>query len=98
VTMRRKKIEPDTAVPVTLTLRDKELIEDHTFTDTEYVKRLKPGGRGKLRGNFTLEDLDDLTGYVAAEANHSKDKELKKELDGLWERLTKVMESYDDGG
>ena len=42
-------------------------------------------------------DLDALLGYVAAEANHCKDRKLQKELDELFERLQKTMEGYDDG-
>ena len=46
---------------------------------------------------YTLEDLDELLGYVAAEANHSKSKKLQAELDALYDRLQTEMESYDDG-
>ncbi|HUF30595.1 MAG TPA: hypothetical protein VMM77_07995 [Gemmatimonadaceae bacterium] len=41
-------------------------------------------------------DLDELLGFVAAEANHSTDKKLRKELDALYERIRRAMESYDD--
>lgn len=96
--MARKKIEPDEAVSVVLSPRDRELIVDHTFADPEYAERLRPGAGGRLRGDFTLEDIDDLMGYVAAEANHSKSQKLRKELDNLWERLQAVMDAHDDGG
>jgi hypothetical protein len=46
--------------------------------------------------SFTLDDLGELMGYVAAEANHAKDKKLQKELDRLFERMQKVLESYTD--
>jgi len=39
-------------------------------------------------------------GYVAAEANHTKDKNLQKELDRLFERMEEALNSYtgeDDG-
>src|SRR2546426_10192695 len=35
---------------------------------------------------FTLDDLDELAGDVAAEANHVKDRELQKELNPLYAR------------
>jgi hypothetical protein len=46
---------------------------------------------------YTLDDLDELLGHVAAEANHSKSKKLGKELDALYARLHETMQSYDDG-
>ncbi len=46
---------------------------------------------------YTLDDLDELLGCVAAEANHSKEKNVQKELYELFDRLQRVMQSYDDG-
>ncbi|HEY3303959.1 MAG TPA: hypothetical protein VGL70_10550 [Candidatus Binatia bacterium] len=98
--MQRKRIAYEETIEVSFSARDAELVRDHTFADPEYVERLKPkpGSGGGLVGKFTLDDLDDLLGYIAAEANHSKSKKLQKELDGLHDRLQRVMNSYDDGG
>jgi hypothetical protein len=85
------------SVPVLLSRRDRDLIVDHTFADPEYIERLQPIKDGRLRGKYTLDDLDDLMGFVAAEANHCKSNKLEKELDDLWGRLQAVMEAYDDG-
>jgi plasmid stabilization system protein ParE len=46
--------------------------------------------------SVTLDDLEELIGYVAAEANHAKDKKLQRELDRLFERMQTVLESYTD--
>jgi len=51
----------------------------------------------KLVVKLTLDDLEEIIGYIAAEANHTDDKKLQKELDHLYERLQSTMESYDDG-
>jgi hypothetical protein len=98
--MRPKRIANREAVEVSFSVRDAELVRDHTLADPEYVQRLKPsrGSDGRLVGKFTLDDLDDLLGYIAAEANHAKSKKIQKELDGLYDRLQRVMNSYDDGG
>lgn len=45
---------------------------------------------------FTLDDLDELAGYVAAEANHAKVKKLEKELRQLYGRIAEVLDSYTD--
>jgi hypothetical protein len=43
-----------------------------------------------------LDDLDELAGYVAAEANHAKIKKIEKELRQLYARIAAVLESYTD--
>ncbi len=40
--------------------------------------------------------LDELGGFVAAEANHTKDKKLRKELDHLFDRIQTTLDSYTD--
>jgi hypothetical protein len=45
---------------------------------------------------FTLDDLDELAGFVAAEANHAKDKKLQEELDRLYERIQDTLDGYTD--
>ena len=96
---RRKAIREDEAVPVAFTEAERRLISDHTAADPEYMSRLRPEGKGGagLSGLFTLYDLEDLTGCIAAEANHTDDKRLAGRLQGLFARLTDTMESYDDG-
>ena len=86
-------------MPVTISLRQRDLITEHTFADPDLTKLLRLAetkGR-KLLVKFTLDELDELRGYVAAEANHTKDEKLKREMDTLFGHLTDTMESYDDG-
>ena len=68
----------------------------HTFAGSDLTDRLRivpsPGRRPFYR--FTLDDLDELAGYVAAEANHAKVKKLEKELRRLFRRIADVLESY----
>jgi hypothetical protein len=48
-------------------------------------------------GHFTLDELEDLLGCIAAEANHTPNRQYETELDSLYERLQEVLEGYDDG-
>jgi hypothetical protein len=93
-----QRIRPDEKVPLELNDRERTLILEHTFAHEELTNRLriapKPGERPVFR--FTLDDLDDLAEFVAAEANHAKDKKLGKELDRLFARIDHVLESYTD--
>jgi hypothetical protein len=93
----RIRIKPDETVPLELNERERELIQN-TFADEDLTRRLrvvpKPGERPVFR--FTLDDLDELAGFVASEANHAKNKKLHKEWLQLYERIEAVMEGYTD--
>ncbi len=93
-----KPIRPDEKVPLELNGAERELIFEHTFADDDLTDRLrivpKPGEPPVYR--FTLDDLDDLTGHVAAAANHAKDKKLEKQLRRLFGRIIDVLDSYTD--
>jgi hypothetical protein len=95
---KRIRIKPGEKVPLELNERERELILEHTFADDELTNRLrvvpKKGQRPIFR--FTLDDLDELGGFVAAEANHTKDKKLRKELDRLFDRIQTALDSYND--
>jgi len=95
---RRKQIAVGEKVPLELTSRERDLIMSHTFAENNLTDRLrivpKPGGRPIYC--FTLDDLDELAGYVAAEANHATVKKLEKELGELYSRIADVLESYTD--
>lgn len=69
-----KSITVGEKVPLELNQRERDLIIEHTFADNDLTDRLRivpsPGRRSFYR--FTLDELaklDELAGYVAAEAN-----------------------------
>jgi hypothetical protein len=102
-TKDRKQVPPDPKVPLELNDRERELILKHTFADDERTARLRivPGPGEPPVFRFTLDDGDELAGYVAAEANHAeanhaKDKKLQKELLRLYARMAAVLESDTD--
>jgi hypothetical protein len=94
----RKQIAAGEKVRLELNDRERDLITKHTFSGKNLTDRLRimpsPGERPYYR--FTLDDLDELAGYVAAEANHAKVKKLEKELRRLYARIAEVLESYTD--
>ena len=93
----RKPLLPGQKVRLTLSTRERELILEHTFADDELTAplRIVPTSHEPVY-SFTLDDLEELMGYVAAEANHAKDKKLQKELDRLFARIKTVLQSYTD--
>jgi hypothetical protein len=73
----RKRIAGGEKISLELTERERDLIMKHTFAGHNLTNRLRvlpsPGQRPFYR--FTLDDLDELAGYVAAEANHAQSQE-----------------------
>jgi hypothetical protein len=83
-------------IEIKFTPEERNLIIDHTFADPELTKRLKIVEiKGKhLIAKYSIHDLDELLGFIAAEANHTEDKKLEKKLDKLFDKLNRILEKY----
>ena len=83
-------------IEIKFTPQERDLIIGHTFADPGLTKRLKIAEiKGKhLIAKYSIHDLDDLLGFIAAEANHTVDKKLEKKLDKLFDKLTRIIEKY----
>lgn len=92
---KRKKIPYGTKVPVMLTGRQLDLIRDETFCDPNLVNLAVANG-DVFRLNLSLDTIEEIQGYVASEANHTKNKKLKKELNQLFMTFQNVLDKYDD--
>lgn len=94
----RIRISPADTVPLELSDRERELILSHTFADESLTNRFrilpKKGEQPIFR--FTLDDLDELAGFIAAEANHGKNKVLQKQMGELCNRIEAVLDKYTD--
>lgn len=80
--MIRKQITPGKRLRFMLSTAERDLIVERTFIDPEMEARLRdaqPSGT-KVQVALTLDDVDDLAGHVAAEANHCEDKHLRRTL------------------
>ena len=78
-----------------LTLRQRDIIRDHTFYDPDFANLALVDGAG-IRVDLSLDDIEEIQGYIAAEANHCDDRKLEKELDLLFGKFQKLLDSYDD--
>ena len=69
---------------------------EETFAPDDLTNRLRLArNRGKTPVyGFTLDELDELAGYVAAEANHAKNRQMQKELDRIFDRISGLLEAY----
>jgi len=93
----RKAIPYGTKLPVTLTLRERDLIRTETFCDPDFAKCAVVDATG-IRVDLSLDEIEEIQGYAAAEANHTKNFKLRKELNRLFEKLQVFLDTYDDQG
>jgi hypothetical protein len=93
--MARQTIPPGTTLPVALTLRERDLIRDQTFYNLDFAKCAVVDGTG-IRVDLSLDDIEEIQGYVAAEANHTNNAKLRKELDRLFAKFQVLLDTYDD--
>jgi hypothetical protein len=93
--MKRKKIPYGTKLPLKLTIRERDLIRNETLCDPDFARFAVAEGKG-IRVELSLDDIEEIQGYIAAEANHTKNSKLEKELDRLFDKLQVYLETYDD--
>lgn len=81
-------------VVIRFTREERDLIIDHTFADPDLTKRLQIAEiKGKyLIVKYSSYDLEELIGFIAAEANHTVDRKTGKKLDQLFEKLTCILD------
>ncbi|MDH3472586.1 MAG: hypothetical protein OEM59_02745 [Rhodospirillales bacterium] len=93
-----ERIAPGEKVPVVLSAEERRLIVDHTFAGPDLTSPLETAtvSGTQFTVRYTLDDLEELLGYIAAEANHTPDRKLRGRLDRLYDRLQTIEASYVD--
>ncbi len=94
--VQRAPLKSGGTVLLELNQRERDLVIAHSLADESLTNRLQitqpPGQRPKFQ--FTLDELDELAGNLAAEANHSKNKVLQEQLDQLCDRIEGFLTRY----
>lgn len=93
--MKRKAIPKGTKIPVVLTLKERDIIRDMTVGVPDFGKLGIVEGKN-IKLLMSLDDIEDVQGYVAAEANHTLNKILQKQLDKIFEKFQVFLDRYDD--
>ncbi len=95
---RRTKVGVDEKIPIALTVEQRDLILNHTFAGPNLTGPLEvaPLADTKIVVGYTLSDIDELMGFVAAEANHTADRKLRRKLDDLYDHLQTFEDQYED--
>jgi Plasmid pRiA4b ORF-3-like protein len=94
--MGKRIIEKSEKVGLRLTAAERTLILEepiHIHVKLAEPIRSTPNNAPVM---LTLDELEDLAGYIAAEANHSTDKKLRKKLDTIFFRIQGMLETHTD--
>jgi CBS domain-containing protein len=93
--MNRKLIPYGTKLPVSFTDKDMEDIRSCIMIGDEFGHLAVVDGK-RLRLDLSLDDIEDLQGHVAAEANHTGDARLRTRLDKIFVKLQGFLDEYSD--
>jgi len=93
---QRKRIQPDQTVSLSLSKAERQLVLDQTFAPKALADRLRLAMAEQTEFHFTLAELEELHGYVAAAANHADSSKLQKQLDRILLKIDRLMETYTD--
>jgi hypothetical protein len=83
-------------INIRLTIEERDLILKQTFAGDDLTDRLN---EAKVEGNnikvaYTLDELDDLAGFIAAEANHAEDRKQARRLEALYNKISDIENKY----
>ncbi len=94
----RQYIKPGSRLSCRLTTRQRDLIVERAMLDSDIEGRLLGATvtNSKVTVDLTLDDIDDLLGCVAAEANHCDDGKVRRVLDSVCDHLSRVLDQFTD--
>ncbi len=95
--MKRKNNRYGTKLPVKLTLRERDLIRGSTFSDPDFGKDGVIDGKN-ITVHLSLDEVEEIQGYVAADGNHTNSGKLERELDRLFDKLQVLLDTHEDQG
>jgi hypothetical protein len=95
----REPIEPDDAVTLLPTPAERDAALSIEVLLPECLEdnlRLGVSKAGQLEFMFTLEELDELQGCLAAAANHTKSRKLQRNLDAVFDKIERLLDAAHD--
>ena len=95
--MKKKNLPYETKFPVKLTLRERDLIRSTMFLNPDFDKGGVVDGKC-ITVNLSPDEIGEIQGYIAAEANHTRNSKLERELDGLFDKLQALLDECEWDG
>jgi hypothetical protein len=93
---RKKSVRTKKKVALKLTVAERELFLGDPINvpkDLADAIRSTPTGAPVM---LNLDHLEDLGGFIAAEANQTKDKKVRKKLDAIFSKIQDLLEAHSD--
>ena len=84
---KKVRIKPAERVGLRLTRAQRRCLLELDILDGGLKERIRQTPLAEPAVPFSLDELDDLAGYVAAHANHTSDRELEQRLDRIYDRI-----------
>jgi hypothetical protein len=83
-------------IPVRLHVEERDLILNETLTGPDLTDILKSTKQvaDSVVVYYSSEELENLIGYIAAEANHNPDQKIQEDLDALYDSLDALLDAY----
>ncbi len=78
-----------------LTLRERNTIRDMTVGDPDFGRMGIAQGKN-INQMITHDEIENVQGHVAAEANHTENKILQKQLDKIFQKFQLLLDHFDD--
>ena len=94
----RLRIPEGSKIQLLLSTDEVADIRDHTFLDPDIVSDGIVQNSGMLRFDWSLDEIEEIQGYIAASANHCDERKLKKRLGRLIDIFQGLLDSFDDQG
>jgi len=93
--MNRKRIPYGEKLPVYFSSKELEDIREHSFVGSDFGQYAIVEDK-RLRLDLSLDDIEDVQGYIAAEANHTRNAKLRQRLEKLFDKFQKYLDQYSD--
>ena len=95
--MEKIVLEHGQKIMVTFTLNERDLILNCMVLENYLIEMFKIAviKNNQISIHFTIDELEDLLGYIAAEANHSDDRKLVNRLEKLYDKLDELVLLYE---
>ena len=91
-----KRIQPGEPIGVKLGVSERLTIQKLTMVESEIAERVERAPKEQPRISFTLDELDDLIGHVAADLNHTTDENRKYWLEKLYIKIDYLLQRHTD--
>ncbi len=91
-----KRIQPDEPIGLKLGVSERLMIQKLPLVELEIAERVAKTPQEQKKIGFTLDELDDLIGHVAAELNHTEDESKQHYLEQIYSKIDHLLHAYTD--